>query len=141
MKTRKMYASPGWGDAVTTGFGVRSTPNAFQVVPVLVTDATDMPDFEPGDRVRQTTPSTDVFGLPVAWHEYEIAHIYFDGERWCFYSTDRTRHPLAKYTKLPREKTETYRITRTDDQVVDVRTWLRCAPNGVRVERVEDDDA
>lgn len=71
-----------------------------------------MPDFEPGDRVRTKASPTDVFGSPVAWHEYEIAHIYFDGERWCFYSTEGTRHPLAKYTKLPRKKTVTIVVPR-----------------------------
>lgn len=138
MKTRKMYASPGWGDAVTTGFGVRSTPNAFQVVPVLVTDATDMPDFEPGDRVRSGGATTG----RIATYPQQIGNgswvviVEWPNNVLCVMDADP-----EKLTKLPHEKTVTLRVTGLDHMVIQSvasyqRNWEEA---GVRVERVEED--
>lgn len=143
-KTRKMWAVQSWGDRRWVEC---SEHPAVGRVPVLVTDASDMPDFEPGDRVWRNGMSATVLDWPYEWRgEWYIA-VNDSCSMPCSWKCDGTR-------KFPREKTVVLRVTGPEDDVQNIASALEAygprediteihisrLEGAVRVERVEDTD-
>ena len=141
MTTRKMWVRRNYFET-DAGFGTYVNPlSTPDPIPVLVTDATDMPDFEPGDRVRwKNVPEGRVF---------EVDGIYVDRDgKWSVVIVRKpegyhTVEVAAMLTKIPREKTVTLRVTGPEDAVedymADAGSCTITGRHGVRVERVEED--
>lgn len=138
MKTRKMWAnrryfeSNGGFVAFTDARSAEAAP-----VPLLVTSLEDAPDFEPGDRVRSVMAECVVMSHP----------FMSDGSWWVPVKTILDAPGLSpmvrlasNLTKLPREKSVLLRVTFAGHPDPDgfVSNLKTC--EGVRVERVEDDD-
>jgi hypothetical protein len=144
MTVRKMWAPKEWeNDEQATCYGFCTEfPDRvhWTATPVIVTDATGMPDFEPGDRVEARHSPNGVFrvvDVPVQVAGVWYVPVVLDRE-------SDVAHPMlrmpANLTKLPREKTVTLRVTGLEEAVD--RFVSKCDRDyltGIRVERVEDE--
>lgn len=140
MKTRKMWVHRPYFES-DASFGAYVTDVlCTDPVPVLVTSLDGAPDFEPGDRVRSRGATTGI----IATHPQQLADgtwvvvVEWPGNALAVMDAD----PEC-LTKLPRETSVLLRVTGPDHMVIQSvasyqRNWEEA---GVRVERVEDDDA
>lgn len=140
-KTRKAWVCPTYFNSEGTTFVCYMEESSRNAVQVLVTDATDMPDFKPGDRVNLLGAKGDD-GEVVGWPFRRLGR-----DEWLVPVAAIGRYYLWRadcLTKLPRETSVLLRVTGPEPNVGD---FLTCAENWnavkerVRVERVEDPDA
>ena len=138
MKARKMWVERLYLDGKDCG--LYETPASWMSdpAPVLVTDATEMPDFEPGDRVQAV--NTKVEG------EVETVYRNPRNGKWQVLVDCPNGYRVfyaQVVTKLPHEKTVVLRVTGPEEHVERVAHWMHTTyeedSRGVRVERVEDE--
>ena len=140
MTTRKMWAPKGWEKpgVSTAGRGLYLTLDSshwLEPVEVEITEIAGRPDFESGDTVCLYGDTTD---------KRFVEGIYIDSDgKWCVVFTDGDYGLAYHWTKLPREKTVTLRVTgpgdAVEDYMADAASCTITGRHGVRVERVEDE--
>ena len=134
MTTRKMWARKTWPNALA----LEVTANKLdEFVPVFITDAEGMPDFEPGDRVVIDVDHKDpanVVAVPTCIEGEWLVPVRRERDSWLLAMWHHGR-----LTKLPREKTVTLRVTGPEDELERSLSRMDHIADPCRVERVEDD--
>lgn len=132
-KVVKGFTSPKYMDEAVPSYGVIRKAAGLHTRPVFVIDATDAPDFGPGDLVRRSRNG--------GWRTVEGIYVDEDG-RWCVVFADGKYDFADDWEKVPKHKTVVLKVTGPEHNAERVARKMESYdgfPEDVRIERVEEE--